>query len=269
MVVQIISANERLNEQRGFKIAIIGPPGIGKTHLVKTLDEESIASTVFVDFDSGDINVRDLPMLTLRPDDWPAARDLAVAIAGPSKSFAPTMPYSPAHYAAVKDSLPDFSRYNIIFIDGVTAASRLSFRHAEQQPENVSERTGRKDVRNVFGSHAREMILWVNHFQRARGKTVVFTGILERHVDELNVATWQLQAEGARFSREFLAVVDEVITFQHLSFGDGKPPLRGFVCSPNAWGYPAKDRSGKLDLIEPPDLGKLLVKLTSKKDSNP
>ena len=45
--------------------------------------------------------------------------------------------------------------------------------------------------------------------------------------------------------------------------GDGKPPMHGFVCtSPNAWAYPAKDRSGRLDQIEPPDLGKLLTKLT-------
>jgi hypothetical protein len=45
-------------------------------------------------------------------------------------------------------------------------------------------------------------------------------------------------------------------------FGDGKPPLRAFICTPNPWGYPAGDRSGKLEQIEPPDLGKLIAKLT-------
>jgi hypothetical protein len=29
----------------------------------------------------------------------------------------------------------------------------------------------------------------------------------------------------------------------------------------NPWGYPAKDRSGRLELIEPPDLGRLLAKI--------
>jgi hypothetical protein len=53
-----------------------------------------------------------------------------------------------------------------------------------------------------------------------------------------------------------------------LNFGDDKPPMRAFVCSnPNFWNYPAKDRSGRLEPIEPPDLGKLLAKLTSRKEA--
>jgi hypothetical protein len=46
--------------------------------------------------------------------------------------------------------------------------------------------------------------------------------------------------------------------------------MRGFVCSnPNNWSLPAKDRSGRLEQIEPPDLGKLLTKLTNQHDSKP
>jgi hypothetical protein len=34
------------------------------------------------------------------------------------------------------------------------------------------------------------------------------------------------------------------------------------VCTaPNPWNYPAKDRSGRLDQIEEPNLGKLIAKL--------
>jgi hypothetical protein len=93
---------------------------------------------------------------------------------------------------------------------------------------------------------------------------VILVGILERNVDDFNVATWQLQAEGSKTSRELPGIVDQIITYQFLDFSDGKPPLRGFVCTaPNSWGYPAKDRSGRLDQIEEPDLGKLLTKLTT------
>jgi hypothetical protein len=47
-----------------------------------------------------------------------------------------------------------------------------------------------------------------------------------------------------------------------IDFGDRKP-ARAFVCtSPNPWAYPAKDRSGRLDQIEPPNLGALIEKLT-------
>jgi hypothetical protein len=48
-----------------------------------------------------------------------------------------------------------------------------------------------------------------------------------------------------------------------IDFGDGKP-ARAFVCSnPNAWNFPAKDRSGRLEQIEKPHLGELIAKLIS------
>ena len=43
-------------------------------------------------------------------------------------------------------------------------------------------------------------------------------------------------------------------------------PYRAFVCQTlNEWSYPAKDRSGRLDLIEEPHLGKLLQKVKGSK----
>jgi hypothetical protein len=109
------------------------------------------------------------------------------------------------------------------------------------------------------------MILWLNQLQHARAKSVVFAGVLERVVDEFNHAEWQLQSEGAKTARELPGIVDNIVTYQFLDFGDGKPPMRGFVCTnPNPWGFPAKDRSGRLSQIEAPDLEKLLIKLTKR-----
>src|SRR6516164_7734635 len=109
------------------------------------------------------------------------------------------------------------------------------------------------------------MLQWLNQLQHARSKNVVFVGVLERVVDEFNRAEWQLQCEGSKTSRELPGIVDEIVTYQFLDFGDDRPPMRGFVCtSPNAWSYPAKDRSGRLDPIEQPHLGQLLSKLVPK-----
>jgi len=91
----------------------------------------------------------------------------------------------------------------------------------------------------------------------------VFVAILERVVDDLNIATWQPQIEGSKTSRELPGIVDEIITMQWVDFGDGKP-VRAFVCtSPNPWQFPAKDRAGRLEQIEEPHLGKLTTKLIS------
>ena len=43
--------------------------------------------------------------------------------------------------------------------------------------------------------------------------------------------------------------------------GDGEP-YRAFVCQTiNPYGYPAKDRSGRLEMIEEPHLGRLMEKI--------
>ena len=44
---------------------------------------------------------------------------------------------------------------------------------------------------------------------------------------------------------------------------DGSDPFRAFVCQTlNPSGYPAKDRSGRLDQIEEPHLGRLMEKIS-------
>ena len=63
---------------------IVGPTGVGKTSLLRTLDP---ARTLFVDVEAGDLTVQDVPVDTIRLDDWPTARDLACRIGGPNPSL--------------------------------------------------------------------------------------------------------------------------------------------------------------------------------------
>jgi hypothetical protein len=254
----IITADQRLAGKRGAKALIIGPFGVGKTSLLRTLN---VTETLFVDIEAGDLSVQDVPVDTVRIDDWASARNLACRVGGPNPSFAPTACYSEAHYHSVGGALENLDRYENIFVDSITALSRLSFRWAEQQPEARSARTGEKDTRGAYGLHARDLLLLLHQLQHARGKNVFFIGALEKVTDDFNRSTLQLQMEGQKVGRELPGIVDEIITMEFVDFGDGKP-IRAFVCnSPNKWGYPAKDRSGKLDQIEQPHLGKLISKL--------
>jgi hypothetical protein len=258
--VKIIGADQRLAEKRGSKTLIIGPIAVGKTSLLGTLNPDC---TLFIDAEAGDLSVQNVPVDTIRISDWPAARDLACRIGGPDPSYPPTACYSHAHFEAVGGALEGLNKYDTIFVDSDTAISRLSYRWAEQQPEAFSERTGKKDVRGAYGLHGREMIAWHNQLQRARDKNIVFVAILEKIVDDFNKTEWQPQFEGAKTGRELPGIVDEIITMQWIDFGDGVP-VRAFVCtSPNPWGYPAKDRSGRLEQIEKPHLGELIAKLTA------
>jgi hypothetical protein len=259
---KIIAADQRVTAPRGAKVLIVGPTGVGKTSLLGTVN---LKSTLFIDIEAGDLSVQDLAVDTLRPRTWPECRDLAVTLAGANPAVPVDACYSAAHCAAVQDQFgnrEELGRYTIFFVDSITAAGRLSFAWSSQQPEAFSDRTGRKDLRSAYGLHAREMLAWFVHLQQARGISVIFLGVLEEVTDEFNRTEHRLQLEGSRTGRELPAVVDQVVTYHWLDFGDGTL-TRGLVCTaPNHWRYPAKDRSGRLDQVEEPHLGKLIDKLT-------
>jgi hypothetical protein len=257
---KIISADARVTAPHGVKGLVLGPTGVGKTTLLRTLDP---GTTLFMDVEAGDLAVQDLAVDALRPRTWPECRDLAVALAGADPAVSDAACYSAGHYTAVRDHFDpeQLNRYQTYFIDSITAAGRLCFAWSSQQPEAFNDR-GKKDLRGAYGLHAREMLAWLMHLQQARSINVIFLGILETVVDDFNRTEHRLQMEGSRTGRELPGIVDQVITYNWLDFGDGVL-TRGFICtSPNYWGYPAKDRSGRLDQIEEPHLGKLIDKLT-------
>jgi hypothetical protein len=269
--VRIIGADERLSVPRGVKIAIIGRPGVGKTSLVRTIDD--LNSALLLDSDCGDLSIQDVPIDTIQINDWQTARDVACRIGGPNPSYSPLNCYSQAHYDKIGGALPDLDRYKIIIADSITAVSRLSYRHAEQQPEARSDRTGAKDTRATYGLHARELLLWLHQLQHARDKHVIFIGILEQLIDDFKRPLgFQVQMEGAKVPREIGAIVDELIVMEWVKFDGRDEPVRAFICnSPNVWNFPSKDRSGRLEQIEEPHLGKLLTKIPNqrKSDSTP
>ncbi|WP_424931919.1 ATP-binding protein [Amaricoccus macauensis] len=257
----IITADQRLAEVRGVKAAIFGASGAGKTTLLRTL---KAGTTLFFDLEAGDLAIEGLAIDTIRPRTWRECRDFAVFIGGPNPALKQDQPYSAGHYADVCAKYGDPSaleEYNTIFIDSITVAGRLCFQWCKGRPEANSEKTGKPDIRGAYGLHGREMIAWLTHLQHTRAKNVIFVGILDEKRDDFNRKVFVPQIDGSKTGLELPGIVDQVITLASLPDKDGVPQ-RVFVCqTQNSWGYPAKDRSGRLALLESPHLGQLIDKV--------
>ena len=117
-------------------------------------------------------------------------------------------------------------------------------------------------MRGAYGLHGREMIGWITHLQHTRAKDVFFVGILDEKLDDFNRKIFVPQIDGAKTGLELPGIVDEVLTMTEMA--DAENVLhRVFVCQTmNPWTYPAKDRLGRLDIVEEAHLGRLIAKIS-------
>lgn len=260
MTLPIISADERLREARGIKGCIFGKSGIGKTSLLWTLPKDK---TLFFDLEAGDLAVEEWTGHSLRPRTWQDCRDYAAFIGGPNPALRDDQPYSQKHfeYVCKRFGNPDsLNRYETVFIDSITVAARLCFQWCKGEPQAFSERTSKPDNRAAYGLHGQEMIAWLTHLQHTREKNIWFVGILDEKMDEFQRRMYQPQIEGSKTGLELPGIVDQVITLAQPS--KDWPLSRAFFCHTiNDFGYPAKDRSGRLAPLEEPHLGKLMEKI--------
>ncbi len=135
-------------------------------------------------------------------------------------------------------------------------------------------------------------IRWTNGFYRPRNQSVHasaavaefwgvtvaapgFSRILDEKLDDFNRRLFVPQIDGSKTGNELPGIVDEVITMAEMAAAGEGPlssswpaepaggqPYRAFVCHTlNPWGYPAKDRSGRLDAVEEPHLDRLMDKI--------
>jgi hypothetical protein len=269
--IRIVTADERLARPSKINIALFGPSGVGKTFQARTLDP---TNTLFVDLEAGTLALQDWrgDVLDVRQaataaglDPWEVARGIACLLCGPDPSDF-NGPYSRAaydQYAARLIAPEQLAKYATIFVDSITVASRMAFAWAKRQPEATSEKTGKPDNRSAYGLLGQEMVRWLTMLQHIPGKSIVVVGILDKQTDDLGRVSYEPQIEGSKAARELPGIFDQVLTLGNFTTDDGRA-YRAFVTQQdNPQKFPAKDRSGRLDALEPPDLGALIRKIQS------
>lgn len=278
MALHIISADERLARKPKVNIALFGPSGIGKTFQAQTLDPEK---TLFLDLEAGTLAIQawrgdvidireESTKLGVHP--WLFAKAMICLLGGADPSAPPGNAYSAdsfAQYEAAIGPASAFDKYDTVFIDSITVASRMAFSWSKTQPEAFSEKTGKPDNRGAYGLVGQEIVAWLTQAQHIKSKNIITVGILDVGKDDFGRATYDPQMEGSKAARELPGIFDQVLTIGLFDVSTGAAVLdlvkgteRGFVCHQNnGYGVPAKDRSGRLNAIEPPDLGALIRKI--------
>jgi hypothetical protein len=288
MALHIITADERLARKPKVNIALFAPSGWGKTFQARTLDP---ATTLFLDLEAGTlalngdkedgsdawrgstISIREeAAKLGVHP--WEFARAMICLLGGADPAAAPGSPYATdqlAIYEQIIAPRSTFDAYTTVFIDSITVASRLSFSWSKRQPEAVSEKTGKPDNRGAYGLLGQEMVTWLTQTQHIANKSVIVVGILDETKDDFGRKEFSPQIEGGKAGRELAGIFDQIITGAMFDVSSGaavmdmqKGTERGFICHlNNGYGVPGKDRSGRLAVVEAPDLGAVMRKIQS------
>jgi hypothetical protein len=268
----IIKADDRLKVVPKVNIVMFGPSGVGKTTQARTLDPND---TLFIDLEAGTLAIQDwagdvvdvrkqASALGIHP--WEYCRALTLFICGPAPSD-PNGPYGIETYKRLcaHEAFGDvaaIAKYKNLYVDSITVASRLAFEWVNFKQEEAvkTDRNAKIDKRGAYGTLKQELIRWLTHLQHSDRSTIL-VGILDKEKDDFGRDVYTPQIEGAATARELPGIFDQVLTLQTFKAEDGTMH-RAFVCrQDNQWGYPAKDRSGRLETIEAPDLGLLMKKI--------
>lgn len=287
MALRIISADERLSTDRDkVTIAVFGRAKVGKTTLVSTLPHDK---TLFVNFEAGMKSVQGYRGDTIDIRTWEDAQDIACLIGGVDPGAfngkinakrdgweVGPAPFCQLHYqtAQLKYAALNLAKYRYTFWDSISYLTTLCMAWAKVQPSAFSEKTGRPDTRGAYGILAFEVVKLLKHVQHAQGINVIFVGGLLQETDEFNRESFRAQSEGARIAAEVPYIVDQILTLSDFDVDPttgapvhnlGKGKHRALCCSsPNPWGLPAGDRSGNLNMIEPPNLWALIQKINKR-----
>jgi len=219
--------------QNGVKILCYGRAGVGKTTLIKTAPEPLILSA-----EAGLLSLRDVDIPCL---EIATIEDLTDA------------------YNFVRDS-DDAKKFKTICLDSITEIGEVILTNAKEQEKSKGSKG---DIRRAYGDLIERVTVLVKAFRDLKGKHVYFSAQEEKTRDDNGITTIAPSMPGAKVGGRLPFWFDEVL---HLAIGqtaDGQS-YRYLRTAPDLF-HEAKDRSGALDEIEEPDLGKIFDKILNKK----
>lgn len=209
----------------GIKMLVHGQAGIGKTCLCA-----SLPNPIIISVESGLLS---LASLNLPAIEVSSLDDLREAF----------------RWASESNKAKEFDS---ICLDSVSEIAEII----------LSDEKGKeKDPRKAYGNMQDMMMDLIRNFRDLPGKNVYMSAKQERIQDENNRLLFGPSMPGQKLAQQLPYLFDEIFAYQIVKDQNGVPQ-RILLTQPDGISQ-AKDRSGKLDMWEEPDLGKIIKKIRS------
>jgi phage nucleotide-binding protein len=210
----------------GVKVLVYGQAGAGKTSLIK-----SLPSPIVLSAEGGLLSIQDadLPFIEIASMD-----DLREA------------------YEWLTSS-DDAKAYQSVALDSISEIAEVCLNH---------EKKVNKDPRAAYGAMQEQMADIIRAFRDLPGRHVYMSAKLEKTQDEMGRVLYAPSMPGNKTGQALPYFFDEVLALRVEKDGEGNTQ-RALMCDSDGL-WLAKDRSGKLDMWEAPDLSAVFAKIGGK-----
>jgi phage nucleotide-binding protein len=212
----------------GVKLLVYGQAGAGKTSLIKTMPKPIVLSA-----EGGLLSIQDADLPFIEISDMETLREA----------------YS---WLTQSDEAKGFES---IALDSISEVAEVVLN---------AEKKATKDPRQAYGAMQEQMADIIRAaFRDLPGRHVYMSAKLEKTQDEMGRVLYAPSMPGNKTGQALPYFFDEVLALRVEKDGEGVTQ-RALMCDSDGL-WLAKDRSGKLDAWEAPDLGEVITKIGGKK----
>ena len=207
----------------GVKLLVYGNAGTGKTSLIPTLPTPVVLSA-----EGGLLSIADADISYVEVSSYDTLMEAYKWVTGSDEA----------------------KHFESIALDSISEIAEVVLNH---------EKKIAKDPRQAYGAMQEQMSDIIRAFRDIPNKHVYFTAKCEKATDETGRILYAPSMPGNKTGQQLPYFFDEVLALRVEKDAEGNAQ-RALMCdSDGIW--QAKDRSGKLDTWEAPDLGAIIAKI--------
>ena len=207
----------------GVKVLVYGQAGAGKTTLIKTLPNPIVLSA-----EGGLLSIQDADLPYIEISDMDTLHEA---------------------YKWLAES-DEAKQYQSVALDSISEIAEVVLN---------AEKKATKDPRQAYGAMQEQMADIIRAFRDLPGRHVYMSAKLEKTQDEMGRVLYAPSMPGNKAGQALPYFFDEVLALRVEKDGEGVTQ-RALMCDSDGL-WLAKDRSGKLEAWEAPDLGGIITKI--------